>query len=71
MLHWLLDNYLLIILILCIYLCVLCNNIINESLRAIIDHLLRIKRDIVMDIRNLHNLTVLMHSIKALTNRID
>jgi hypothetical protein len=72
MLHWLLDDYLpLILILLCSYLYILCNNIINKILRAIIDYLLGIRRDIVIDIRNFNDIPALTHPIKALTDRID
>jgi len=58
MLHRLLNNYLFsILLLLC--LCILCYDIVNEALRAVVDDSFSVRRDIIVYTRDVNKITIL------------
>ena len=58
MLHKLLNNYLFsILLLLC--LCILCYDIVDKALRAVVDDSFSVRRDVIVYARDVNNMAIL------------
>jgi hypothetical protein len=63
------DHFFSFLLLLCM--CILCNDIVDEILRAIIDDSFDVGRDIIVYVRDVDNMTVLTQSMKALSYQFN